>query len=436
MLRTRPRGIHGKLPDGLPRVFDKRLDFECALKDRMIERYLGKRIKEGFGGRRMGKLRTSKQVYIFLCYLGSVMLGMQIAGYQSILYNVAEEFAMSATGQGMLAAVQYTSGLLIPLLFGGVADRFRKRDVLCVSAGVYAVGCLVAMVSTNAVLFCVAVFIVGAGFSMMAALFPATIVETDPLHGARNNSLQNVSFSIGAVVSPLFMSALMKGGAGWRTLYIIIGISALAVIALLLAMRVEPVNITDKREGKGGMKLLLCLVGASMATILLSCGSMENGIVGFFKNFFAAELGHEVFGGLAVSVFWIAMIPSRLLCGYFKNQRLLVKLCLAGAALSCLALGLCKNSALALGLVGLIGFFQGPVYPAINTMAMQSSPENMGLISSLLLVSSNLGGILMNFAMGPVSGGLGIGGGFCFAAGVSALAFAVYLFFGRKKKAA
>ena len=384
----------------------------------------------------MRSLRTSKRFYIFLCYLGSVMIGMQIAGYQSILYNIAEEFSMSATGQGMLAAVQYTSGLLIPLLFGGVADRFRKRDVLCVSAAVYVVGCLVAMVCTNAVLFCVAVFIVGAGFSMMAALFPATIVETDPLHGARNNSLQNVSFSIGAVVSPLFMSALMKGGANWRTLYLIIAISALAVIALLASMKVEPVNITDKREGRGGLKTLLVLVGASMATILFSCGSMENGIVGFFKNFFAVEMQHEVFGGLAVSVFWISMIPSRLLCGYFKNQKLLVKLCLAGAALSCLSLGLVKNSTLALILVGFIGFFQGPVYPAVNTMAMQSSPENMGLISSLLLVSSNLGGILMNFAMGPVSGSLGIGGAFCFAAGVSAVAFLIYLCFGKGRKQA
>lgn len=384
----------------------------------------------------MKQLRTSKRYYIFLCYLGSVMIGMQVAGYQSILFNIAEEFSMNATGQGMLAAVQYVSGLLIPLLFSGLADRFRKRDVLCVSAAVFGIGCLVAVVSTNTVMFCIAAFIVGSGFSMMAALFPATIVETDPLNGAKNNSLQNVSFSIGAVASPLFMSALLKGGANWRSLYAIIGGAAVLVIVLLLLMKIEPVNVTGKSAEKTGIKPLLALVGVSMATILFSCGAMENGIVGFMKNFFTLELSHETFGGLSVSLFWIAMIPSRLLGGYFKNQKLLVKVCLAGGALCCLGLGLTKNATLALVLVGLIGFFQGPVYPAVNTMAMQSSPENMGRISSLLLVSSNLGGVLVNFAMGPVSDSGGIGGAYCFAAAVATMAFLCYTCLSKKKKTA
>ena len=70
----------------------------------------------------MEKLRSSKRAYIFICYLGSVIIGMQTAGYQSILFNVAKEFSMTATGQGMLAAVQYAAALSIPLLFGGIGS--------------------------------------------------------------------------------------------------------------------------------------------------------------------------------------------------------------------------------------------------------------------------------------------------------------------------
>lgn len=384
----------------------------------------------------MGKLRSSKGLYIFLCYLGSVVIGMQSAGYQAILFDIAAEFSMSATGQGTLAAIQYISGIIVPLVFGGLADRFRKRDVICVFAAVYAVGSLIAVFSGSQTVFCIAVFIVGAAFSMLGALFPASIVETDPAKGARNNSLQNVAFSIGAVVSPLFMGALIESGVNWRALYIIIAASSALLIALLLAMKVQPVNITDQREGKAGLRALFALVGVFWVAILFSCGSMENGIVGFLKNFFVQEMNTEALGGLAVSLFWVAMIPSRLLCGYFKNQKLLVKICMAGAALCCLGLGFVRNSTLALVLVGLAGFFQGPVYPAVSTMAMQASPENMGLISSIMLVFSNAGGMLVNFAMGPVSDGLGIGGAFCFAAGVAALAFLTYFCFGGKKREA
>lgn len=384
----------------------------------------------------MGKLRSSKGLYIFLCYLGSVVIGMQSAGYQAILFDIAAEFSMSATGQGTLAAIQYISGIVVPLVFGGLADRFRKRDVICVFAAVYAVGSLIAVFSGSQTVFCIAVFIVGAAFSMLGALFPASIVETDPAKGARNNSLQNVAFSIGAVASPLFMGALIENGVNWRALYIIIAASSALLIALLLAMKVQPVNITDQREGKAGLRALFALVGVFWVAILFSCGSMENGIVGFLKNFFVQEMNTEALGGLAVSLFWVAMIPSRLLCGYFKNQKLLVKICMAGAALCCLGLGFVRNSTLALVLVGLAGFFQGPVYPAVSTMAMQASPENMGLISSIMLVFSNAGGMLVNFAMGPVSDGLGIGGAFCFAAGVAALAFLTYLCFGGKKREA
>ena len=382
----------------------------------------------------MGKLRSSKGLYIFLCYLGSVVIGMQSAGYQAILFDIAAEFSMSATGQGTLAAIQYISGIIVPLVFGGLADRFRKRDVICVFAAVYAVGSLIAVFSGSQTVFCIAVFI--AAFSMLGALFPASIVETDPAKGARNNSLQNVAFSIGAVVSPLFMGALIESGVNWRALYIIIAASSALLIALLLAMKVQPVNITDQREGKAGLRALFALVGVFWVAILFSCGSMENGIVGFLKNFFVQEMNTEALGGLAVSLFWVAMIPSRLLCGYFKNQKLLVKICMAGAALCCLGLGFVRNSTLALVLVGLAGFFQGPVYPAVSTMAMQASPENMGLISSIMLVFSNAGGMLVNFAMGPVSDGLGIGGAFCFAAGVAALAFLTYFCFGGKKREA
>lgn len=384
----------------------------------------------------MGKLRSSKGLYIFLCYLGSVVIGMQSAGYQAILFDIAAEFSMSATGQGTLAAIQYISGIIVPLVFGGLADRFRKRDAICVFAAVYAVGSLIAVFSGSQTVFCIAVFIVGAAFSMLGALFPASIVETDPAKGARNNSLQNVAFSIGAVVSPLFMGALIESGVNWRALYIIIAASSALLIALLLAMKVQPVNITDQREGKAGLRALFALVGVFWVAILFSCGSMENGIVGFLKNFFVQEMNTEALGGLAVSLFWVAMIPSRLLCGYFKNQKLLVKICMAGAALCCLGLGFVRNSTLALVLVGLAGFFQGPVYPAVSTMAMQASPENMGLISSIMLVFSNAGGMLVNFAMGPVSDGLGIGGAFCFAAGVAALAFLTYFCFGGKKREA
>ena len=384
----------------------------------------------------MGKLRSSKGFYIFLCYLGSVIIGMQSSGYQAILYDIAAEFSMSATGQGTLAAIQYISGIIVPLVFGGLADRFRKRDVICVFAAVYIAGSLLAVFSGSQAVFCIAVFIVGAAFSMLGALFPASIVETDPAKGARNNSLQNVAFSIGAVASPLFMGALIENGVNWRVLYTIIAVSSALLIALLLAMKVQPVNITDQREGKAGLRALFALVGVFWVAILFSCGSMENGIVGFLKNFFVQEMNTEALGGLAVSLFWVAMIPSRLLCGYFKNQKLLVKICMAGAALCCLGLGFVRNSTLALVLVGLAGFFQGPVYPAVSTMAMQASPENMGLISSIMLVFSNAGGMLVNFAMGPVSDGLGIGGAFCFAAGVAALAFLTYLCFGGKKREA
>ena len=384
----------------------------------------------------MGKLRSSKGFYIFLCYLGSVVIGMQSAGYQAILFDIAAEFSMSATGQGTLAAIQYISGIIVPLAFGGLADRFRKRDVICVFAAVYAVGSLIAVFSGSQTVFCIAVFIVGAAFSMLGALFPASIVETDPAEGARNNSLQNVAFSIGAVASPLFMGALIESGVNWRALYIIIAASSALLIALLLAMKVQPINITDQREGKAGLRALFALVGVFWVAILFSCGSMENGIVGFLKNFFVQEMNTEALGGLAVSLFWVAMIPSRLLCGYFKDQKLLVKICMAGAALCCLGLGFVRNSTLALVLVGLAGFFQGPVYPAVSTMAMQASPENMGLISSIMLVFSNAGGMLVNFAMGPVSDGLGIGGAFCFAAGVAALAFLTYFCFGGKKREA
>ena len=77
----------------------------------------------------MQKKVSRRMLFIYICLLLAV-LGMEAGGLQYHLLLIGREMGINATRMGNLVSVQYLAFILIPLLFGGMGDRYGKKKIL------------------------------------------------------------------------------------------------------------------------------------------------------------------------------------------------------------------------------------------------------------------------------------------------------------------
>ena len=84
--------------------------------------------------------KANKRFAVFGCMI-MFTLGFEIAGFQAVLLDIAQEFSMNNTQMGMLAAVQSVASVISTLSFGGLADKIRKKKAValfgCVPGGLF-----------------------------------------------------------------------------------------------------------------------------------------------------------------------------------------------------------------------------------------------------------------------------------------------------------
>lgn len=70
---------------------------------------------------------TASWAFELACYLVMLIQGVQFAGYQYSLIYITEEFHLTDTAIGLLSCMQFLPTLVVPLLCGGLLDRFEKK---------------------------------------------------------------------------------------------------------------------------------------------------------------------------------------------------------------------------------------------------------------------------------------------------------------------
>ena len=89
---------------------------------------------------------------------------MESGGLQFNLLMISEEFGLSTTQMGNLVSIQYLAFILIPLLFGGLGDKYGKKIIIFLFALCFCSGCLAFLLSSGFLLSLAGAFLVGAGF--------------------------------------------------------------------------------------------------------------------------------------------------------------------------------------------------------------------------------------------------------------------------------
>ena len=290
-------------------------------------------------------------------------------------------------------------------MFGAVADWIGKRKVMAAFLLLRLGACAVLLTTIAARSFVLGIFAVGLSISILQAVAIAGLEDAYPLSGRKKLGIITSMYALGAVLAPLFCGMLLGSGFSWRILFIFVGSMAALLTAALCFVDFTPKENGQihKEETESSDKMLL-------SGILLLCFIMfvyvgvENGVAFFLTSFVQLELHGGVDSYLALSMFWLAMIPSRLLCGAWHEKRAFVLMsAVAGVSIFAFLLSTVQDARLVVFLSFVMGFFSGAVYPSVLNYSVDFANGRTATVTGLITAATGLGGAVVAAAFGWIS---------------------------------
>lgn len=347
-----------------------------------------------------------------LFLLSIFMNGFETGGYQAALLYIGQEFDLSIGQQGILASVQLFATMIAPLLLGALADRIGKKIMLVLFTATRVLSAAVIMLATESLLFAVGIFTLGFACSIVQYVAIAGMQDAYPLTRNRRMGYITAMFALGAVAAPLAVGISIGGPGGWRSFFLLSGLIFLLLTVGLVRTEFSPrellaVDVQDVSSkgmyGKG--VAFLCLI------MFLYVG-VENGVCFFLSNFMLDTLA-SARGYLALSLFWLAMIPSRFLCGLFaKHRSRLIYIAPLGAALMLALLTVAQSELMAFVVVFALGFFCGGVYPNVLTYVADFAGGRTATVTAAITVATGVGATIISAIFGFLHAGFGFTGAF------------------------
>lgn len=340
------------------------------------------------------------------------MNGFETGGYQAALLYVGQEYDLSIGQQGILASVQLFATMIAPLLLGALADRIGKKIMLVVFTAIRVLSAAIILLATDSLTFAVGIFVLGFSCSIVQYVAIAGMQDAYPLTRNRRMGFITAMFALGAVIAPLLVGFSLTTRWGWQGFFLVSGIVFLILTVLLWRTSFEPREVAQQKETDSGGTGIYFKGATLLCFIMFIYVGVENGVC-FFLNSFLLDTMNSTHGYLALSLFWLAMIPSRFLCGFLAKYRSrLIVLAPLGATIMLAILALIRSESLAFVIVFVLGFFCGGVYPNVLTYVADFASGRTATVTAAITVATGVGATIISASFGFLHDSLGFSGAF------------------------
>lgn len=342
-------------------------------------------------------------------FLMAFLLGYYISAYQYSLLQISAQLAFDSTQAGIMIGVNYGSYAFLPVLFGYFADRRGKKGFLIAACFMLLAGQLLLFFARSYSIMLLITFLAGSGFGAMQALYLSMLADAYPTQIIKYTNFSQTLFGLGAFFAPLTAAAMEGRGYSWQNAFwpsiVILGLA----ILLLLLTHVETTKVLPQAVSSGKGKaatlfrspLFYLIMFWMVAYIGVEVPTAANA-----KAFFVQELNAPGYSALALSLFWIMMVPSRILMGLVRKHHSRVSVVLSLLALlMTLAIPTVKSPVAALVFFALSGFFCGPFWPTIFAASQKAFPQATSTAGSFCNAFSGLSGFVFSTLFGVVSRG-------------------------------
>lgn len=342
--------------------------------------------------------------------------------------NLRAQMGVSFQQMGWLMAIWSAGGAVGSLLGGAIAKRFPPRRLLRIyTAAVVAalVGVLLApsfgwlaFFMVTIATFETALFTVGHG--LLAEM------SDEPEQRTRIISLVDVGYSLGTLVSPLMVAAVLVANPSWRGPYVVFGLMALVMLVLTLqrrylrevAFRADHAHVSSAGQPRQPLNYGGLLRQPVVRWVLFAgvcSGLCEWGQYFWFVSFATEALGqHEqtarlalgfLMAGMVTGRVWQAFVPSR----WSMEQKIQGLGALAAVALTGVWLSPANTPFVWLALCNyLTGLGVSVGFPILLGIALRSFSHEAPRLAALLMISFTVGAQIAALLMGEMAEHFGL----------------------------
>ena len=185
---------------------------------------------------------------LFAAQIGWMLDAMDFLLFTFAVVPIQKEFALSSATMGGLTSVALIAGAVGGIAFGRIADAIGRVRAMTVSILVYSFA--TAGLATSQALWQLIAWRVLVGFGMGGEWSAGSVLvaETWPAeHRAKAMGIMQSGWAIGALIAAA-LSALILGTYGWRVLFLIGALPAVAAFFIRRTVEEPPLWMQRKRE--------------------------------------------------------------------------------------------------------------------------------------------------------------------------------------------
>jgi MFS transporter, FSR family, fosmidomycin resistance protein len=329
---------------------------------------------------------------------------------------IRHDLGLSYVQVGLLAAVPLIVGSLIELPVGVLSGSGRRRRRAVLTGGLVFIGAVLAagLARTFPVLLAALVIFFPASGAFVS-LTQSALLDAGPERRAQLMARWTLAGSVGAVVGPLLVAAVLGAGGSWRLAFVLVAVGgAVSWLAVAAAGRAaEGTDETDETDdarddGWPGLRAAIQIsarAGAFRWLVLLQVADL---LLDVFSAFLALYLVSAVHVSPAVAALGVAVRLASDLAGAALlipllercQERALLRVSVLAAGLLFPAFLLVPGLAPKLVLLAALSIATAPWYPVLQAGLFRSLPGRSGLAVSLSSAAGLAGGI------GPLAVGL------------------------------
>ena len=353
---------------------------------------------------------------LFLAYICAGIISV-LPGASLLLLAENTHVSLAIAGSSFtLSALGFIIGVLIAGLF---STKLNSKYILMGGIGLMSLAGAITPVTHSFSVLLITQLIKGVGFGLIDVSI--NTIVTLAFHDTLGETLNNVhsSFGIGSLSGPLLLSLSLQmlNEALWA--YLVGAVAGCVVIFLLIRQTVPEIPTQNDKQRQQQPSLsrnvfrqpLLWLMALQIALYVGAELGFGSWIVTVLSQSAAISLA---LAAPAATAFFLGLTIGRLLGGQVlrrgllsENQLLYVSI-LGGYVSGILVAIFPGQIVVSFGASALVGLFYGPLFPGIMAMASRQFVNNIGIVSSVMLVSTGAAAMVLPALMGVLIPIIGI----------------------------
>ena len=344
-----------------------------------------------------------------LCYGAMMALAIGLNLLPVFLTHLSERFGgasgLAAEQLGRLGAAGFFGLVIGIVITGPLADRWGAKPFAQLGNGLIALSLLGLAFAPTYEMLAIGLVVLGLGAGILDMVLSPVVAALNPERRAAAMNWLHSYYCVGAVVTILVGTVLLRLGFGWRMACL-----ALAPLPLLLiigfaprafpSMAVEGTRTRVRDLLRRGWFLL------ALAAIFLG-GATELGMAQWLPAYAETSLGFPAWiGGTSLLLFSVAMALGRMVVGAAGtrwNPYTIMALSCATSVVLFLAASFFPEDRVALVACILAGFTGSCLWPTMLAVTADRYPQGGASMFALLTAFGNAGGIAMPWLVGWVA---------------------------------